>query len=84
MDQILRDYTPSGLSIEDNLFRIAKDAKQALYMTAISSSIGRFQQMIHVAEKINRKVVLVGRCIQSKIDIAHELGYLKYPARSNN
>jgi len=70
--------TPSGLSIEDNLFRIAKDAPQALYMTAISSSIGRFQQMIHVAEKIGRKVVLVGRSIQSKIDIAHELGYLKY------
>lgn len=70
--------TPSGLSIEHNLFNIAKDAHQALYMTAISSSIGRFQQMIHVAQKIGRKVVLVGRSIQSKIDIAHELGYLKY------
>jgi ribonuclease J len=70
--------TPSGVSIEDNLFNIAKDAHQAVYMTAISSSIGRFQQMIHVAQKINRKVVLVGRSIQSKIEIAHELGYLKY------
>lgn len=71
--------TPSGVSIEENLFRIAKDAPQALYMTAISSSIGRFQQMIRVAQRINRKIVLVGRSIQSKIDIAHELGYLKYP-----
>jgi ribonuclease J len=70
--------TPSGVSIEDNLFNIAKDAHQALYMTAISSSIGRFQQMMRVAQKINRKVVLVGRSIQSKIEIAHELGYLKY------
>lgn len=71
--------TPSGVSIEDNLFNIAKDARQALYMTAISSSIGRFQQMMRVAQKINRKVVLVGRSIQSKIEIAHELGYLEYP-----
>jgi ribonuclease J len=71
--------TPSGVSIEDNLFNIAKDAHQALYMTAISSSIGRFQQMMRVAQKINRKVVLVGRSIQSKVEIAHELGYLKYP-----
>jgi len=70
--------TPSGVSIEDNLFNIAKDAHQAVYMTAISSSIGRFQQMMRVAQKINRKVVLVGRSIQSKIEIAHELGYLKY------
>jgi ribonuclease J len=70
--------TPSGLSIEDNLFNITKDAHQAVYMTAISSSIGRFQQMIHVAQRTGRKFVLVGRSIQSKIDIAHELGYLKY------
>jgi ribonuclease J len=70
--------TPSGLSIETNLFNIAKDAPQAVYMTAISSSIGRFQQMMNVAQKVNRKVVLVGRSIQSKIDIAHELGYIKY------
>lgn len=71
-------FTPSGLSIEDNLFNITKDANQAVYMTAISSSIGRFQQMIHVAQKVNRKIILVGRSIQSKVDIAHELGYLKY------
>ncbi|HKB88207.1 MAG TPA: ribonuclease J [Patescibacteria group bacterium] len=69
---------PSGLPIEDNIFNITKDAHQAVYMTAISSSIGRFQQMLHVAQKVNRKVILVGRSIQSKIDIAHELGYLKY------
>src|SRR5258706_2342429 len=69
---------PSGLPIEDNIFNITKDAHQAVYMTAISSSIGRFQQMLHVAQIVNRKVILVGRSIQSKIDIAHELGYLKY------
>ena len=71
-------FTKSGVSIEENLFNIAKDAHQALYMTAISSSIGRFQQMINVARKINRKVVLIGRSVQSKIDIAHNLGYLKF------
>jgi len=71
-------FTPSGLPIEDHMFNIAKDAHQAVYMTAISSSIGRFQQMINVAQKIGRKVVLVGRSVQSKIDIAHELGYLKF------
>lgn len=71
-------FTPSGTVIEENLFNIAKSAPQAVYMTAISSSIGRFQQMIHVAEKINRKIVLVGRSVQSKIEIAHNLGYIHY------
>jgi ribonuclease J len=71
-------FTPSGVPIEGNLLEIVQNAHQAVYMTAISSSIGRFQQMINVAQKIGRKVVLVGRSIQSKIEIAHELGYLKY------
>lgn len=69
---------PSSVGIENNMYNIVKDAHQAVYMTAISSSIGRFQQMINVAAKVNRKVVLVGRSIQSKIEIAHNLGYIKY------
>lgn len=72
-------YTPSGTEIENNIYNIVKDAKQAVFMSAISSSIGRFQQMINVAGKVGRKVVFVGRSIQSKTEIAHDLGYLKYP-----
>jgi len=72
-------FTPSGVSIEENLYNIAKEATGAVYMTAISSSIGRFSQMINVAQKIGRKVVLVGRSIQNKIEIAHNLNYLKSP-----
>lgn len=68
---------PNGVAIEENMFNIVKNAPQALYMSAISSSIGRFQQMIRVAQRVNRKVVLVGRSIQSKLEIAYDLGYLK-------
>ncbi|HET7099240.1 MAG TPA: ribonuclease J [Patescibacteria group bacterium] len=68
---------PSSVGIENNMFNIVRSAKQAVYMTAISSSIGRFQQMIRVAERVNRKVVLVGRSIQSKIEISEKLGYIK-------
>lgn len=71
-------YTPSGRSIEEHMFKIASPAPKAVYMTAISSSIGRFQQMMNVAQRINRKVVLVGRSVQSKIEIAYNLGYIKY------
>jgi len=64
--------------IERNLLNIANKAKNCLFFTAISSNIGRFQQAINVAEKTNRKAVLVGRSIQRKCEIAHQLGYLKY------
>ena len=71
-------FAKSGVEIEENMFKIAKDAKKALFMSAMSSSIGRFQQMINVARRLNRKVVFVGRSIQNKTESAHKLGYLKY------
>lgn len=71
-------FTKSGVVIEENLYKIAKEAKKAIYMSAMSSSIGRFQQMINVAVKLRRKVVFVGRSIQNKVEAAHKLGYLKY------
>ena len=71
-------FAPSGVPVEENLFKVSKDAKKALFMTAMSSSIGRFQQMINVANRLQRKVVFVGRSIQNKTESAHKLGYLKY------
>lgn len=71
-------FAPSSTHIEENMLKIASKAPQAIYMSAISSSIGRFQQMINVAQKLGRKVVLVGRSIQKKIEAAYNLGYIKF------
>lgn len=72
-------FTPSERVIEDNILNIAGSAKQTVFATAISSNIGRFQQMINVAQRTKRKVVFVGRSVQKKTEMAHNLGYLKYP-----
>lgn len=71
-------YAEAETDIEKNMLKIAENAKAGLFMTAISSNIGRFQQMINVAQKLNRKIVFVGRSIISKTTHAHDLGYLKY------
>lgn len=71
-------FTDSGQEIEERMLNIARNAKKALFMSAMSSSIGRFQQMINVATRLRRKVVFVGRSIQNKTESAHKLGYLKY------
>lgn len=73
-----KGFAPSGVPVEENLFKVSKDAKKALFMTAMSSSIGRFQQMVNVANRLQRKVVFVGRSIQNKTESAHKLGYLRY------
>lgn len=71
-------FTPSAVAVEERMYNIALNAKKGLFMSAMSSSIGRFQQMINVATKLKRKVVFIGRSIQNKAESAHKLGYLKY------
>jgi len=68
----------SELPIEDKMLAIVRNAQKAVMVTAISSNIGRFQQIINVAKKVNRKVIFVGRSIQKKAEMAHNLDYLKY------
>lgn len=71
-------FTRGEKHIEENIFRITEKAPKATFFTAISSNIGRFQQAINVAERCGRKVILIGRSVQKKCEIAHNLGYLKY------
>jgi ribonuclease J len=66
-------------AVEGNIEKIAREAKYTIFATAISSNMGRFQQMLNVADRVNRKVVLVGRSIQKKIEMASKLKYLNYP-----
>ena len=72
-------YTESERSIEGRIEAIAGSAKGKIYLTTISSNISRMQQTINVAAKLGRKVVLIGRSIERKAQIAKNLGYLFYP-----
>ena len=73
-----KGFAPSAVHVEENMLKISRNAKQAIFASAMSSSIGRFQQMINVATRLNRKIVFVGRSIQQKVESAYKLGYLKY------
>lgn len=72
-------YTPNEKQIEVNLQKIVNGVSQTVFFTAISSNIGRFQQIINTAIKAKRKVCFVGRSVEKKCEIAHSLGYLTYP-----
>ena len=72
-------YTESELSIQGKIETIAQDVTGKIYLTTISSNISRMQQTINIAAKLGRKVVLIGRSIERKAQIAKDLGYLFYP-----
>ncbi len=72
-------HTESEAFIEGKIEAIMAKVKGQIFFTTISSNISRMQQAINVAQRINRKIVFVGRSIDRKADIAKRLGYLNYP-----
>ena len=71
-------FTPSEQEIEARIEKIIREAKNTVFFTTISSNISRMQQVINAATRTNRKVAFLGRSIDQKAQIAHELGFLKY------
>lgn len=64
--------------VGEELERVVEDAPGRIIIGTFSSLLSRVQQLLWAAEKTNRKVLTVGRSMQNTIEIAHELGYLKY------
>ena len=72
-----------GFSIpESNVYRtleqIIKDARGRLIIAMFASHLERLIRVIHFAEKYAKKVVIDGRSMRTNIEIARELGLVKY------
>jgi ribonuclease J len=65
--------------IEDSLDKIVRDTKGRIIIASFSSQIGRLQQIINIAKKYDRKIVLSGRSLINNFEIASKLGYLRFP-----
>lgn len=72
-------HTVTEQVIAKNLDDIVRDAKGRLIVTSFSSLIGRLQQVFDSAVRYNRKIFLTGRSMQTNIQIAQNLGYVKVP-----
>lgn len=64
----------SQVSLE--LERIIQNAKGRLIIGTFSSLLTRAQQIITIAEKYGKKVLVEGRSMNANIELAHSLGYL--------
>lgn len=74
-------YTESEREIEGRIEDIVRRGKGQVFFTTISSNIPRVQQALRVALRAGRKVSFIGRSIDSKANIARDLGYLRYPTK---
>lgn len=72
-------YTESEREIENQIEQIAKDVPGQIFFTTISSNISRMQQALNVAKRLGRKASFIGRSVETKSEIARNVGYLNYP-----
>jgi len=74
-----RGHTPSEREVGTNLEQIIVKSTGKVLVSTFSSSIPRIQQVVEIAERCNRRVVLSGRSMIRNCEVAAELGYLKMP-----
>lgn len=63
--------------IQGNIDKILADAPGRVIIGTFSSLLGRIQQIIWAAEKIDKKVIIEGFGMKRNVELAQNLGYLK-------
>lgn len=71
--------TPSERAVWTRIEQLCREAPRKVLVSCFASSIPRIQQVIDIAAAVGRKVAFVGRSMNSNVEIAHNLGYLRIP-----
>ncbi len=66
----------SERQVGQEMERIFQNTKGRLIIGTFSSLLTRAQQIITLAEKYGRKVLIEGRSMQNNVELAHSMGYL--------
>ena len=72
-------FNKSEKSIEETFEKATLETPGKVLITMTSSNVSRMQQAINIAQKIGRKVAVVGRSFEKNFQIARDLGYLHVP-----
>ncbi len=71
-------HSLSESTISENLEEIFKSSQGRIIAATFSSLINRIQQIITLSEKHGRKVFVEGYSMKTNLEIASNLGYVKY------
>ncbi len=75
-------YTISDKQVGETLANIAVESQGRIIIALFASSISRIQQIINIASKTGRKVVVNGKSIEFSTQLAKELGFLHVPVNT--
>jgi ribonuclease J len=74
-------YQISESSIGDEMGRIFEKLTGRIIIGTFASQISRVQKIFDLAEKYGRRINLQGRSMSDNVEIAHQIGYLKFNPR---
>ncbi|QQG46597.1 MAG: ribonuclease J [Candidatus Niyogibacteria bacterium] len=63
--------------VEENIEELLKKAGGRVIVSTFASLLDRLTQIVHIADKLGRKVAVTGRSMQTNLAIAQELGLIK-------
>lgn len=72
-------YTPSEKSVIDSINEVFTKASGRLIISTFSSNVSRIQQIVEAANNHNRKILVIGRSMDSIITMARKYGYIHIP-----
>ena len=65
-------------NVYDTLEGIIRESKGRLIIAMFASHLERLMRVVHFAEEFNKKIVIDGRSMRTNIEIAREIGLIKY------
>jgi ribonuclease J len=72
-------WTPSEAVIDPTFDKVFREAHGRILIGSFASLISRMQQVIHAAERHDRKLAFVGMSMVENAKMARKLGYLEAP-----
>lgn len=76
---MIAGHCPSEKTVGSGLDRVFSQAKGRIIVTTFASHIHRVQQVVDLARKHRRKVLMIGRSLVDNTETAERLGYLRIP-----
>ncbi|GHM57898.1 MAG: MBL fold hydrolase [Candidatus Mesenet longicola] len=66
----------SESGVEDHIYNIIRECKQLVAVSLFASNVARIETICKVAEKLGRKVALLGKSLWRIVEVSQESGYL--------
>ncbi|MFA7365338.1 MAG: ribonuclease J, partial [Patescibacteria group bacterium] len=71
-------YQISESAIGDEMGKLLEDIKGRVIIGTFASQLSRVQKIFDLAAKYGRRISLQGRSMNQNVEVAHQIGYLKF------